>query len=89
MTMPARRTVVFLAIVMLTLGTAWFVTRVPSDEDLDSSGGRAGARDVVQEYPVGERPEVDPFEVVMLDGSKLSESDLRGTVTVLNIAGTA
>lgn len=87
MTIPTRRTVVFLIIVLVTLGAAWFVMRVPPSDDVNASSGRADARDVVQQYPVGDRPDVGPFEVAMLDGSRLSDTDLRGTVTVLNVWG--
>ena len=86
-TIRTRRAVVFLAIVIITLGVAWFVMRVPPSEDVDASGGRNGARGVVQAYPVGDRADVAPFEVAMLDGSRLSDTDLRGTVTVLNVWG--
>lgn len=86
MTMPARRTVVFLAIVLLALAAAWTVTRVLPEAD-NASGGRSDARDVVQQYPVGDRPDVGTFDVEMLDGSRLRDADLRGTVTVLNVWG--
>ncbi|WP_165354445.1 TlpA family protein disulfide reductase [Nocardioides glacieisoli] len=87
MTTPSRRTLVFLVVVLVTLTAAWLVMRVAPSEDVNASSGRADARDVVQQYPVGDRPDVGPFEVTMLDGSKLSDTDLRGTATVLNVWG--
>lgn len=87
MTNPTRRTVVFLTIVLVTLGVAWFVMRVPPSGNVNASSGRTDARDVVQQYPSGDRPGVAPFEVTMLDGSTLRDTDLRGTVTVLNVWG--
>lgn len=87
MTIPSRRTLVFLVIVLVTLTAAWLVMRMAPSEDGNASSGRTDARDVVQQYPVGDRPDVGPFEVTMLDGSKLSDTDLRGTATVLNVWG--
>lgn len=87
MTIPSRRTLVFLTIVLVTLTAAWLVMRMAPSNDGNAESGRADARDVVQQYPVGDRPDVSPFEVTMLDGSKLTDTDLRGTATVLNVWG--
>lgn len=87
MTIPSRRTLVFLTIVLVTLTAAWLVMRMAPSNDGNAESGRADARDVVQQYPVGDRPDVGPFEVTMLDGSTLSDTDLRGTATVLNVWG--
>lgn len=87
MTMPARRTVVFLTMVLATLTVAWLARGVPPSLDDSASSGRANARDVVQQYPKPDRPDVGSFSVAMLDGSRLRDADLRGTVSVLNVWG--
>ena len=87
MTIPTRRTVIFLTIVLVTLAAAWLAMGVPPSQDDNASSGRPDARDVVQQYPKGDRPDVGSFDVAMLDGSRLTDADLRGTVTVLNVWG--
>lgn len=87
MTARTRQTAIFFSIVLVTAAVAWFVMGMPQSGEREASNGRSGARDVVQQYPSGERPTVAPFDVTMLDGSMLSDTDLRGKVTVLNVWG--
>ena len=49
--------------------------------------GSAVTGELVQQYELGERPAVASFEATLLDGSTLSSSSLRGTVTVMNVWG--
>lgn len=49
--------------------------------------GRAAGDSVIQQYPRGERAEVDEFSGRLLDGVRFSSGDLRGRVTVYNVWG--
>lgn len=78
---------IFIATVLVAGFVAWLVMGWPiAGTDRDSQG-TGSASDVVQQYVPGERPLVSAFEATLLDGSRLSERDLRGTVTVLNVWG--
>lgn len=48
---------------------------------------RAGAADVVQQYPASQRQAVEAFTVRLLDGEQLTQADLVGTVSVINVWG--
>ena len=48
---------------------------------------RGEAADVVQQYPSSQRQLVEAFSVRLLDGRQLTQSDLMGTVSVVNVWG--
>lgn len=50
-----------------------------------ATSGRAG--DLVQQYPPSERQTVGAFSVRLLDGGDLTQADLVGTVSVVNVWG--
>lgn len=77
----------FLAAVVVTGLVAWLAVGWATPDGQGDGPRATGAVDVVQQYEPGERPPVLSFEVTLLDGSVLTEKDLRGTVTVLNVWG--
>lgn len=83
----ARRTLIFVSTVLVTAAICWIVFVQAQEEQPASAGGPAGADDLVQQYEVGERQSVGAFEATLLDGTTLSSSSLRGTVTVMNVWG--
>ncbi|MSW69199.1 TlpA family protein disulfide reductase [Nocardioides lacusdianchii] len=83
----ARRGVVLVGIVLVTALLTWLFVRALSVDDAGASGTSSDTPDLVQQYAPGERPSLAAFDVDMLDGSTLSDTDLRGTVTVLNVWG--
>lgn len=87
MSMRTRRGVIFLGIVLVTALVAWFVVRTQPVDQANDPNGPTGVSDLVQQYPAGDRPPVAAFDVTLLDGSTLSDTDLLGTVTVLNVWG--
>lgn len=85
---PRRKNgLVFVATVVVTGIVAWLVMGRPSLGGAEGSTSAGATRDVVQQYAPGDRPSVSSFGATLLDGSSLSDSDLRGTVTVLNVWG--
>ena len=77
----------FLAVVVVTGLVAWLAVGWATPDGRGDSPRATGAGDVVQQYEPGDRPSVSSFEVTLLDGSVLTDGDLRGTVTVLNVWG--
>lgn len=87
MSIQARRSAIFISIVLVTAVICWVVfTQAQADERV-STDGSAVTGELVQQYAPGERPSVASFEATLLDGSTLSSSSLRGTVTVMNVWG--
>lgn len=76
-----------LAVVVVTGLVAWLAVGWATPEGRGDGPLATGSGDVVQQYGPGDRPSVSSFEVGLLDGSVLTEKDLRGTVTVLNVWG--
>lgn len=82
-----RNALVFIAIVLVTGLVAWLVIGWPASRDGRDSTASGATGDVVQQYAPGDRPEVSSFEATLLDGSTLTDRDLSGTVSVLNVWG--
>lgn len=76
-----------MGIVLVTALLTWLFVRALSVDDAGASGTSSDTPVLVQQYAPGERPSLAAFDVDMLDGSTLSDTDLRGTVTVLNVWG--
>lgn len=69
---------------VVALGVA---LRQAGDRTLVSGSGRERAGDVVQQYSPAERQSVNSFSVRLLDGRQLTQADLVGRVTVINVWG--
>lgn len=83
----ARRSVIFISTVLLTANICWVVFTQAQVDERAPTDGSAVTGELVQQYELGERPAVASFEATLLDGSTLSSSSLRGTVTVMNVWG--
>lgn len=85
--MSARRKVALMVITAVVGVVAWLAVGRTSGGEGDGATSSGGGVDVVQQYDAGERPSVSSFDAALLDGSSLSDQDLRGQVTVLNVWG--
>lgn len=85
---PRRlRTAAVVAVIAAAMIAIWMsVGRTGTSEF--GPGRKAGAgTDLVQQFPPDERDELAPFEAKLLDGGRLSSTDLLGTPTVVNVWG--
>jgi thiol-disulfide isomerase/thioredoxin len=87
MSIQARRSAIFISIVLVTAVICWVVFTQARVEQPSSSSGSSVTGDLVQQYELGKRQSVAEFDATLLDGSTLSSSSLRGTVTVMNVWG--
>ncbi|SFB38115.1 Thiol-disulfide isomerase or thioredoxin [Nocardioides alpinus] len=87
MSIQARRSAIFISIVLVTAVICWVVFTQARVEQPSSSSGSAVTGDLVQQFEPGERPTVAAFEATLLDGGTLNSKSLRGTVTVMNVWG--
>ena len=78
------RAVVLLA-VLTVLASA--VALAPALRQAEDGGGRGQSTDLVQQFPPEERRVLGDFSVELLDGRRFDQSDLIGTVSVVNVWG--
>lgn len=78
------RAVVLLAVLTVLASAVALALALRQAED---GGGRGQSTDLVQQFPPEERRVLGDFSVELLDGRRFDQSDLIGTVSVVNVWG--
>lgn len=79
----SRRVVSAAVVVGVLALIAWAI----ADRAGGDSRARAVGDAVIEEYPVEERPDSEPFQAQLLSGDRLDTEDLAGEVVVYNVWG--
>lgn len=79
------RVVALLAVLVVVVSVVGLALALRRAEDGGAGSGQSS--DLVQQFPSAERRDLGTFSVELLDGRRFDQSDLIGTVSVINVWG--